>query len=99
MESSYEVYHLNNISIENFLINFRTELFDIIKKFKKIKKKSLHKEEEEKIIKLHHEEIGKEKSKAFVGRIGQILYIKEKLADFTVSHIVIHGESGCGKTR
>ena len=97
MESSYKVFHLNNIFIDKFLEVFQNDLLDVIKNFNEIQKQSLL--EEDSTINLHHEAFCKEKLKVFVGRTEQILYAREVLNDPSVSHVIIHGESGCGKTR
>ena len=84
-------------SIEEFLNNFQVNLLHVLNESDAIQKLRLNREE--KNIELHEENFCEEKLKIFVGRFEQICYIKERISDPTVSHIIIHGESGCGKTR
>ena len=97
MDNKIETSNFPQTSIEEFLDKFEIDLLEILNESDGIQKLSLNKKE--KNIKIHHEKFCEDKLKIFVGRTEKICYIRERINDPSVSHIVIHGnESGSGKT-
>ena len=97
IDHNVKEFYSTEMSIDDFLSNFQFDLLEIFKKSDAIQKISFF--EEENNVKTHHDKYCNEKIKIFVGREEQICYIEERIKDPRVSHMIIHGESGCGKTR